>query len=194
MYLSLGEMTPVEGSSRLALRGNSGSGSSELDPVALIVAVKEKRTKAPDMVDLKMLDKWPEEAARRYVYYRVYDEGGEFSSKTSFDHSEPCLGRIDAVAVPPPHTVASLKRCLIQAEKYANFEFQLFEEDDEETMLTDSDAIALHADTYFPGSSDDNPITLVSKTALDPLSKKLRAISGCSMVPIGIQQRLGRLF
>ena len=66
LYLSLGEKTPVEDSSRLALRGNSGAGSSEFDPVALIVGVKEKRMKAPDMVDLKKLDRWPEEEARRY--------------------------------------------------------------------------------------------------------------------------------
>jgi len=68
LYLSLGEKTPVEDSSRLALRGNSGAGLSEFDPVALIliVGVKEKRMKAPDMVDLKKLDQWPEEKARRY--------------------------------------------------------------------------------------------------------------------------------
>ena len=111
------------------------------------------------------------------VYYRVYDEDGESSSKTSFDQSEPCLGRINIVAVPPPHTVASLKRCLIQAEKIANPEVQLFEDDDGETMMNDSDAIALHADTCFPGSSEDNPIALVSP---GPFSKKLRAIQVCS--------------
>jgi len=105
------------------------------------------------------------------AYYRVYDEDGESPSKTSFDHSEPCLGRIDTLSVPPPHTVASLKRCLIQAEKFANRELQLFEEDDGETMMNDSDAIALHADTYFPGSSEDNPIALVSKSAPAPFSE-----------------------
>ena len=56
----------MEDSSRLALRGNSGVGSSEFDPVALIVGVKEKRMKAPALVDLKKLDQWPEEEARRY--------------------------------------------------------------------------------------------------------------------------------
>ena len=66
LYLSLGEKTPVEDSSRLALRGNSGAGSSEFDPVALIVGAKETRMKAPDMVDFKKLDQWPEEDARRY--------------------------------------------------------------------------------------------------------------------------------
>ena len=67
LYPSLGEKIPVEDSSRLALRGNSGAGSSEFDPVGLIVGAKETpRMKAPDMADLKKLDQWPEEDARRY--------------------------------------------------------------------------------------------------------------------------------
>lgn len=181
LYLSLGEKTPVEDSIRLALKGNSGAGSSGFDPVALIIGVKEKRMKAPDMVNVKELDQWPEKEARRYVYYRVYDEDGEAPSKMSFDHSEPCLGRIDALAVPPPHTVSSLKCCLIQVEKYVDCELQLFEEDDGETMMNDSDTIALHADTYFPGSSEDNPIALVYKRIPQPFSKKVRAKAFCTM-------------
>ncbi|EDR06891.1 uncharacterized protein LACBIDRAFT_328667 [Laccaria bicolor S238N-H82] len=171
LYLSLGEKTPVEDSIRLALKGNSGAGSSGFDPVALIIGVKEKRMKAPDMVNVKELDQWPEKEARRYVYYRVYDEDGEAPSKMSFDHSEPCLGRIDALAVPPPHTVSSLKCCLIQVEKYVDCELQLFEEDDGETMMNDSDTIALHADTYFPA--------LVYKRIPQPFSKKVRAKAFC---------------
>ena len=42
-------------------------------------------------------------------------------------------------------------------------------------MMNDSDTIALHADTYFPGSSEDNPIALIYKGAPDPFSKKLKA-------------------
>jgi hypothetical protein len=112
-------------------------------------------------------------AEHQPVYYRVYDEDGESPSKTSFDHSEPCLGRIDAVAVPPPHTVASLKRCIIQAEIFSNRDLQLFEEDDGETIMNDSNTIALHGDTYFPGSCEDNPIALVSKSAPVPFEKML---------------------
>ena len=76
--------------------------------------------------------------------------------------------------------VAALKRCLTPAEKYANHELQLFEEDDGETMMNDSDTIALHADTYFPGSSEDNPIALVYRSALDPFSEKLKVNAACS--------------
>ena len=76
--------------------------------------------------------------------------------------------------------VAALKRCLTPAEKLANHELQLFEEDDGETMMNDSDTIALHADTYFPGSSEDNPIAHVYRSAPDPFSEKLKANATCS--------------
>ncbi|KAJ6626622.1 hypothetical protein B0H10DRAFT_1997879 [Mycena sp. CBHHK59/15] len=51
-----------------------------------------------------------------YVYYRVYALDGVIPSKTGFNAGNPFLGRIKATSVPPPHTVASLKRCLAQAE------------------------------------------------------------------------------
>jgi hypothetical protein len=114
-------------------------------------------------------------AVYKPVYYRVYDDLGEAPSKSSFDPSEPCLGRIDTLSVPPPHTVASLKRCLNQVEEYTNRELQLFEDDDGETIMGDNDAIAFHTDTYFPGTSEDNPMALVTKVSFPKALKGIRA-------------------
>ncbi|KAJ7501817.1 hypothetical protein B0H11DRAFT_1799599, partial [Mycena galericulata] len=51
----------------------------------------------------------------RYVYYRVYAPDGLLACKK---HEESLfIGRIKATSVPPPHTVASLKRALVQAEE-----------------------------------------------------------------------------
>jgi len=50
------------------------------------------------------------------VYYRLYDDDGEAVSKTSFDESDSYLGCIDTFTIPPPHTVASLKDCLVHVE------------------------------------------------------------------------------
>jgi len=47
--------------------------------------------------------------------------------------------------------------------------------------MNDRDAIALHAGTYFPGCSEDNPIAVVSKIKPGPLPKKLRATAACTM-------------
>ena len=103
----------------------------------------------------------------------------QWSLKTSCVYSS--LGRIDTLSF--RHLTPG--RCFSQALSYssgklANHELQLFEEDDEETMMNDSDIIALHADTYFPGSSEDNPIALAYKSAHDPFPKKLKANAACS--------------
>jgi len=48
LYLSLSEKKPLDHSARLALRGNSGPGSSEVDPVIFVVdkGAAEKRPKS----------------------------------------------------------------------------------------------------------------------------------------------------
>ena len=49
------------------------------------------------------------------MYYRVYAPNGALSCKKPLP-GNPFIGRIKATSVPPPHTVASLKRALVQAE------------------------------------------------------------------------------
>ncbi|KAJ7083546.1 hypothetical protein C8R44DRAFT_822348 [Mycena epipterygia] len=56
----------------------------------------------------------------RYVYYRVYTPDGAIPSKSAFDSNDPFVGRIAARSVPPPHNVASLKRCFVNAEKLSD--------------------------------------------------------------------------
>ncbi|KAJ7785044.1 hypothetical protein DFH07DRAFT_786576 [Mycena maculata] len=51
----------------------------------------------------------------RYVYYRLYAPDGMLACK-KHDQNR-FIGRIKATSVPPPHTVASLKRALVQAEE-----------------------------------------------------------------------------
>ena len=66
LYLSLSEKRPVADSARLALRGNSGPGSSELDPVVFVVdkdAVK-KRPKSASNAGTNELPAWT--IKRRY--------------------------------------------------------------------------------------------------------------------------------
>ena len=91
------------------------------------------------------------------MYYRFYDDDGEAVSKTSFDKSNSSLGRIDIFTIPPPHTVASLKNCLIHVEGVSSHDVQLLENEDGEVTLNDSDAIALLTDSR-PGSKEGQPI------------------------------------
>ncbi|KIJ95884.1 hypothetical protein K443DRAFT_313777 [Laccaria amethystina LaAM-08-1] len=87
------------------------------------------------------------------VYFRVYDQGGEVVSKTSFDPTDSVLSCIDPLSIPPPRTVASLKTSLNQAERIFGLEFQLFLDDNGETLLNDGDTINLLSDNY-PGISE----------------------------------------
>ena len=93
------------------------------------------------------------------VYYHVYDDVAEIVSKTSFDESNPTLGRVDTLSVPPPHTVSSLKNCIIKSEDVSGHNVQLFEDEGSESATSDSDALTLLSDT-FPGSIEDRPIAI----------------------------------
>jgi len=65
LYPSLSNQAPVEDSARLALRGTSGPGVSEIDPVVLVVDVSdaEKRSKLASS-EAKDLVEWS--STRRY--------------------------------------------------------------------------------------------------------------------------------
>ncbi|KAJ7135837.1 hypothetical protein C8R44DRAFT_769142 [Mycena epipterygia] len=51
----------------------------------------------------------------RYVYYHVYSWDGIVRCRKKYGPN-PSIGRIKATSVPPPYTVATLKRALVQAE------------------------------------------------------------------------------
>ena len=93
------------------------------------------------------------------VYYLVYDDDGEIVSKTSFDESNPSLGRVNSLSVPPPHTVSSLKNRIIISEDLSDHNVQLFEDGASESPINDSDALTLLSDTY-PGFLEDRPIAI----------------------------------
>jgi hypothetical protein len=103
------------------------------------------------------------------VHYRVYDESGELTSKTSFDKDDTSLGRIHILSVSPPHTVASLKACIAKAEEMADHDLQTFEDDMGEIIMKDDDTITILADVY-PGILQDAPVVVVfdSKKATGP--------------------------
>jgi len=60
LYLSLSERKPLDDSARLALRGNSGPGSSEVDPVIFVVdkGTAEKRLKSASNPGSNELPEW----------------------------------------------------------------------------------------------------------------------------------------
>ena len=123
------------------------------------------------------------------VHYRVYDNNGEVTSKTSFDETDTALGRVDVLSIPLPYSVASLKRRLRKAEDISDPNPQLFEDEDSKAAMNDGDAITLCAKS-FPGITEDEPIAIVYKAqnmVTDSLPspsasslKRLKTISCCS--------------
>ncbi|KAJ7469334.1 hypothetical protein B0H11DRAFT_2238394 [Mycena galericulata] len=52
-----------------------------------------------------------------YVYYRVYAPEKAIPSSAAFHQRDSFTGRLDVTRIPPPHTVATLTRCLADSEK-----------------------------------------------------------------------------
>ena len=80
-------------------------------------------------------------------------------SKTSFDQNTPSMGRVNTLAIPPPYTIASLKNHLIKSENILGRDVQIFEDEDSESPMNDTDTIALLSDS-FPGCMEDQPIAV----------------------------------
>lgn len=122
---------------------------------------------------------------RPLVYYRVYDQGGEVASKTSFNKIDFSLGRVDTLSIPPPHIISSLRSRVLQAEEASNQAIQLFEDDFGETIMHDAD---------YPGIKEDEPVAIVyqserttstsePKISASPqpssFSKQIKLLPGC---------------
>ena len=54
------------------------------------------------------------------VYYRIYAEDGAIPSKTPITPDDPFLGCIDAISVPPPHTIKVVKHSIAKVENIKN--------------------------------------------------------------------------
>lgn len=96
------------------------------------------------------------------VYYHLFTEFGEDTSTVSFDPGEPALGRIKKIDISPPHTPATIKRCIARAEKKPIYAYtaQLFADISCETPMDDGSFVSLFRDDCV-GSTADKPMVLV---------------------------------
>ena len=181
LYQSLSEMTVLDTSTHISLRGTTGPSASDIDPVVLVVDKRsaERRSQVTSAVESQEL--FERDYEQRYgaalllyyvlseirphefsVYYRVYDDDDEIVPKTSFDEDNPSLGRVNTLSVPPPYTVSSLKNCVIKSEDVTGDNVQLFEDEDSESAMNDGDALTLLSD-MFPGFIEDRPIAITAE-------------------------------
>ena len=110
------------------------------------------------------------------VHYRVYNPRGAVKSKNPSDSANPWVGRINVDTIPPPHTVASIMRCISKVEDMDHCKLsQLWKNSKSEAPLRDGHVSILTSER--PGSTPHDPMAFVESNALPPDSWKLRVTS-----------------
>ncbi|KIJ97960.1 hypothetical protein K443DRAFT_629303 [Laccaria amethystina LaAM-08-1] len=146
-----------EESTRLSLKGNSGPGLSQDDPMAVVVELRGDEKRGPPPKPRSLSDSVPHEP--RNLYYRIYDKGGAIVSKLSLNPDDECLGRVDTLFVTPPHTIVSLGSRIANAEGIAKNKIQFFEGTDGDHLMNDINH--LYLEQTDPGCAEDEPIAVV---------------------------------
>ncbi|KIK02063.1 hypothetical protein K443DRAFT_97581 [Laccaria amethystina LaAM-08-1] len=164
LFESLSSKTAAEESFRLAVRGYSGPGASEDDPMVLVVGVEdaEKRSASTAQSDGSPEAVLPEPCYGTLLspLRLLYDEVGVLASKMSFNSKDSSVGRIETLSIPPPQTVSSLSFQVTKAEGFVTRTVQLYQDIDGEVPMTDNDHLPLQAEAY-PGHLENEPITIV---------------------------------
>ncbi|EDR06353.1 uncharacterized protein LACBIDRAFT_329067 [Laccaria bicolor S238N-H82] len=167
LYLSLSSQMILDNASRLALMNRYGPGSSEKEPMVLLIKNVEKWSTGARQTPAGLPEN-PLANNINYVYYCYYNKKGETTSKTSFDEDDPALGRINSLSVAPPFNVSSLKARLGKAEGIGAKNLQLFEDLSADSPMSDLDGIALLTD-QSPSSTADEPMAFVCLNSVDSL-------------------------
>ncbi|KAJ6626712.1 hypothetical protein B0H10DRAFT_1998230 [Mycena sp. CBHHK59/15] len=114
----------------------------------------------------------------RYIYYRIYTPEKAIPSSSAFHSKDVFIGRMDATRIPPPHTVATLVRCLTENEKlihqYVNP--MLFLTTASQSPMPGSQKIPLLG--LGPGFVPGEPLSLVLSTNSGVRSWEQRQESG----------------
>ena len=94
------------------------------------------------------------------MYYLFYADDYVMPSKVAADPEEPSIGRIRADSVAPPHSPASIKRCISRVEGTpALAHADLFADISCETPMKEGHILTLHTDG--PGLSPNEPMAIV---------------------------------
>ena len=94
------------------------------------------------------------------MYYQLFADDYEIQSKVAFDQEEPSIGRIRADCVSPPHSPASIKRCISRVEgRPTLLHADLFADTSCDSPLTEGHISILRTDG--PGQSPEEPMAIV---------------------------------
>ena len=97
------------------------------------------------------------------VYYRTYAGDGAIPSKTPAAPDDPFLGRIDAISVPPPHTIKAVKHSIAKVENIKNrASTSLFISPYSKLPMRDADKLTI-LNRAGPGSTPQEPLAFVAE-------------------------------
>ena len=99
------------------------------------------------------------------VYYLLYVDGYEKPSKVAIHQEEPCLGRIRADFIAPPHNPAAIKRYISRVEKFPLAHADLYADISCNTPLKE-DLISILGNDC-PGLSPKKPMAIVQKAIVE---------------------------
>ena len=94
------------------------------------------------------------------MYYQLYSNDSEISSKVAIYPEEPSIGRIRADYISPPHSPTSIKLCISRVERNPGIvNFDVFGDTSCDSPLTDGRISFLRTDG--PGLSPNEPMAIV---------------------------------
>jgi len=96
----------------------------------------------------------------KYLYYQLFTQTGEDTSKVSFNSDEPGLGRIERIFVSPPHGADSIKRHIAKVEGQPIYIYsQLYEDISAQGAMNNRHFPLMHNTSV--GWTEEKPIVLV---------------------------------
>ena len=183
LFLTPHSQSPMDDAGEFTTLNRAGPGSMPQEPLALVAKMSYYERRAlksggrglgsaaePDTMHLDIRYRTSIQHSPTFfsiisrlleeVYYLLYSDGYEMPSKVAIDPEEPSLGRIPADSVAPPHSAASIKRCISRVERTpALAHADLFADISCKTPLEEGHISILHTDC--PGLSLDKPMAIV---------------------------------
>jgi len=175
------------------LNVDAGPGVRPSEPMALVVTLPDqdrlfynaKSVRGSSVYDTRSINP-------RYLYYKIYNEDSEIQSARSVASPQSqntlqkgsekaiedlSLGCIDARFVAPPHSAASLKRCISNAERFTYcVEDKLFLDISSESPMDDEITISILLNEG-PGVTANIPMALVRPAFYQRAQVKRQLIS-----------------
>jgi hypothetical protein len=95
------------------------------------------------------------------VYYRLFTQVGEDTSKLSFDDNEPALGRVESILVPLPHSYGVIKPYIAKVQGKPIYAYSEFYQNTLAKQAIDDNKDVFLGHEHTAECTADKPMALV---------------------------------